>query len=87
MKNLSAFVNEDELDGIVSSLGDRENLCRDPGMILILEPDSGSFAVYVFRHACRKNERLSSKKSSESCRCCLVAPSSNNLSLLYFPIP
>jgi hypothetical protein len=58
-------------------------------MILILEPDSGSFAVYVFRHACRKNGptlMLVQQEVRGGCRC-LVAPTSNNLSLLYFAIP
>jgi hypothetical protein len=50
LAHLSAFVNEDELDGIVCAPGDRDHLCRNPGLVFVFKPDPGTLAVYVLRH-------------------------------------
>jgi hypothetical protein len=63
MENLSAFVYKDQLDGIVATLCYREHLRRYPGVVLILEPNSSSFAVYVLCHVdLKKGNGLSSKR-------------------------
>lgn len=48
--DLSPLISEDELDGIAVALGGRDDLGRNPGMVLVFEPDAGPFAVYVFGH-------------------------------------
>jgi hypothetical protein len=49
-KNFAAFVDEDELDGVVRGLGDGSDLCGYPSLILVLEPDASTLAVDVLRH-------------------------------------
>lgn len=56
--NLAAFVDEDELDGIVRTFGYGGDLRRYPCLVLILEPNPSSFAVYVFRHPGQAGGRL-----------------------------
>lgn len=54
---LASFIEKDELDGVVISLGNTGNLRRYPSLFFTLKPDSGSLAVDVFRHttdACRR---------------------------------
>ena len=47
---LSAFIEKDEFDGVICTLGERGNLCRDPGLIPVLKPNPSSLAVNVFGH-------------------------------------
>ena len=48
--DLSPLVKEDEFDGVVVGFGGGHDLCRNPGMVLVFEPDTGAFAVYVLSH-------------------------------------
>jgi len=58
--DLASLVDEDELDGVVTRLCDTDDLCGNPGVVLVLEPDTGALAVYVFSHG------LTSKRSEEA---------------------
>lgn len=55
-KNFAAFIDEDELDGVVGGLGDGSDLCGYPGLVLVLEPDTSTLAVDVLRHGCGRGD-------------------------------
>lgn len=47
---LSAFIDEEENDGVVRIFGGGSDLSGDPSEFLVREPNFCPLAVYVFRH-------------------------------------
>jgi hypothetical protein len=48
--NLAAFVDKNQLEGVVGTFCDGDHLCSNPGMIFVLKPDSRALAIDVLCH-------------------------------------